>query len=103
MTPACVAVSTSVGDCERSLGLLLSHDLLRQDLQRDVAAEAGVGGAVDLSHPARADGGLYAVVRERPAGQEKGVYGQRAGGSAPRTTVSSVTGIGSRGSTIRKL
>jgi hypothetical protein len=40
-----------------------------QDLERDVAAELRVGGAVDLSHPARADRGGHAIVAERAADQ----------------------------------
>jgi len=38
-----------------------------QDLERHVPAELRVGGAVDLAHPAGADRGGDAVVRESPA------------------------------------
>ena len=42
---------------------------LGEELERDVAAELRVGGALDLAHPAGADGGGDAVMRERLADQ----------------------------------
>ena len=50
---------------------VLPH-LGRQDLERHVAPELRVGGAVDLAHPARADRGGDAVVGEASADQGRG-------------------------------
>ena len=46
----------------------IGHHLDGQDLDRHLAAELRVGGAVDLAHPAGADRSGDAVVRERVAG-----------------------------------
>jgi hypothetical protein len=61
----------------------------RQHLERDLAAELGVHRAIDLAHPAGADRGGDAVVRERPADQGSVSYGL---GGEPERCVSGVAG-----------
>ena len=55
---------------EALAALGVGRELRREDLDRDVAAEAGVAGAIDLSHPARADR------REDLEGPELGAGGE---------------------------
>ena len=52
---------------------------LGQELDRHVAAELRVGGAIDLAHPARADRGGDPVVRERLADQGRAPPGLSEG------------------------
>jgi hypothetical protein len=54
---------------EARQALRVARQLLRQHLDRDVASELRVGGAIHLAHPAGADRGGDAVVRERAAHQ----------------------------------
>ena len=45
----------------------VSREGVGEDLQRDIAAQLGVGGAVDLAHPASADEGGHVVMAEAGA------------------------------------
>ena len=56
---------------EASETFRIAGHVRRQDLKRHVAAELGVSGAVHLTHPARADGGVDSIMRERSADQIK--------------------------------
>jgi hypothetical protein len=50
---------------------------LRQDLYRDLAAQLRVAGAIDLSHPTRAEWGDH-VVRPDSRARDKG-HGRKSG------------------------
>ena len=60
-------------------------EALRQDLQRDVASELCVLGAIDLAHPARAEGRQDFVSTEPRAGRERHSDLMRSRLSAPLT------------------
>ena len=56
---------------EPLLEIGVTGDVLGQDLDGDGAVQAGVAGFVDLTHAARAEGGLDLVGAERGAGVER--------------------------------
>ena len=58
--------------------LRVGGELRRQDLDRDLAIEAGVDGAVDLPHASGGDGGNYFVGTQPGAGEPE--TGSRRGG-----------------------
>ena len=47
----------------------MRRELVRQDLDRHVAAQPRVAGAIDLAHAANPDAVLQAIDAELPAGQ----------------------------------
>ena len=59
-------------EAPEALGVL--RHLGRQHLDRDVALEVRVGGAVDLAHPAGAEGRGDPVVRQRLADQVRHLF-----------------------------
>ena len=56
---------------EPSQPIRISRKRLRQDLQRHLPVQRGVGGLIDLAHPALADEGGYVVVGESGADCER--------------------------------
>ena len=67
---------------EAQSSVLVRHPLGGQDLDRDLAAESCVAGAVDLAHPSRAQQGEDLVGPELRAGRERHPWG-----SCPRSGV----------------
>ena len=86
-------------EAREALGVL--RHLRRQHLDRDVAAEVRVGGAVDLAHPAGAEGGGDPVVRQRLADQRglpSGTNAVNCSGNVGRSAPAEVRRIIRRGS-----